>query len=124
MNGIVENTIRIMKGAGNHKKLLPGLMFFCTGIIPAKANAFQYRRHGIKATMIEEQNRIYKGFVNGSLSRKDFARLEFQQAHIAHNLKAAKDEGIFTHGERFEIRREQARASRNIYRRKNKHRKQ
>jgi hypothetical protein len=72
----------------------------------------------VRARQEKQQVRIIKGEQNGSLTHKETARLEAQQAKIQHDKKAAKADGVVTPAERRKLNREQHRASRNIYKQK------
>ena len=112
----------VAKLAGKRKKIIVGLAFFCIGAMPAKASPFrQNHKHGLNATMVEQQNCIYEAFKNGAIGRKQFVKLQYQQAHIAHDIQMAKADGVVTREEKFVIRKEQAKAAHSIVRSKFKH---
>jgi hypothetical protein len=65
-----------------------------------------------------EVQRINRGVHNGSLTRRETRRLAAQQARIRAHEARARSDGKVTGRERASIRRQERRASRNIYRQK------
>ena len=67
---------------------------------------------------VNQQVRIHQGVQNGELTKGETTRLEGQQAKIQADKKAAKSDGVVTPAERKKLKREQHRASKNIYHKK------
>ena len=66
-----------------------------------------------------EHARVKQGVHSGELTRAETKRLAKQQRNIHHNIRSAKmDDGKIGPRERREINRDQARASKHIYRAK------
>ena len=67
-----------------------------------------------------QQQRIGEGVENGSLTPKETAHLEHQQARLNHEIRADRkaNGGNLTNNEKRQINRQQNRLSRNIYRQK------
>ena len=63
-----------------------------------------------------QQQRIGEGIENGSLTAREAARLEREEAKIQHDKLADKADGNLTRRERSQLIREENRASRNIHR--------
>jgi hypothetical protein len=72
----------------------------------------------VRERQAKQQSRIQEGRKSGELTNKETARLEAQQAKIQHDKRVAKSDGVVTPAERQKLKREQNRASRNIYRQK------
>ena len=72
----------------------------------------------INQTQKQQQIRIRQGVKSGELTRRETRKLEHQQKAIQHDKRIAKADGVVTPNERKQIRREQNRASKNIYRKK------
>ncbi len=70
----------------------------------------------ITKRQINQQRRIKQGVKSGELTPAETRRLEAQQAKIQADKQAAKADGKVTPQERRKLRREENRASRNIYR--------
>jgi hypothetical protein len=82
----------------------------------------QDRTPQINETQKNQQRRIFKGVGSGELTGKEFKRLEKEQRSINREKKAAKADGNVTNRERFEIKKDQAKASRHIFRAKHNRR--
>jgi hypothetical protein len=65
-----------------------------------------------------QQQRIKEGVKSGELTKGEAARVEAQQGKIAVDKAKAKSDGVVTPAERAKLKREQDRASKNIYRKK------
>ena len=65
-----------------------------------------------------QQERINQGIKSGELTKGEATRLEVQQGKVKVDEAKAKSDGIVTAKERAKLKREQNRASRNIYRKK------
>jgi len=72
----------------------------------------------IKTRQNNQQERIAQGLSSGSLSARETARLEANQAKIQQDKKEAKSNGIVTNRERAKLEHEQNRSSAHIYRAK------
>ncbi len=72
----------------------------------------------INKTQKKQQIRIHQGIKSGELTRGEVRKLENQQKVIQRDKKIAKADGIVTSRERKNIRKEQNRASNNIYKKK------
>lgn len=70
---------------------------------------------GVTQKQVNQQARIQEGKHSGDLTRREKRHLQAQQAKIQHDKKIAKADGVVTPRERGKIRREQRRASANIY---------
>jgi len=65
-----------------------------------------------------QQKRIHQGVRSGSLTRREAARLERQEARTRAAEAAAKADGTVTRKERRHLRHRESHTSRNIYRQK------
>jgi hypothetical protein len=65
-----------------------------------------------------QQERIKQGVQSGELTKGETRRLEAQQGKIKADEMVAKSDGKVTGAERRHLKREQNRASRNIFRKK------
>jgi hypothetical protein len=72
----------------------------------------------VKSRQVEQQERIARGINSKELTRPEAARLEREQRRIQIEKKMAKSDGTVTPQERRFLKREQSRASRDIYRQK------
>lgn len=72
----------------------------------------------INKTQKKQQIRIHQGIKSGELTRGEVRKLENQQKAIQRDKKIAKADGVVTPRERKHIRKEQNRASNNIYKKK------
>jgi uncharacterized membrane protein YebE (DUF533 family) len=73
----------------------------------------------IRKTAKEERTRIKEGAASGELTKRETRKLAAEQAAIHQEVKAAKADGVVTREERKDIKQDQRKASRRIY--KNKH---
>lgn len=87
-----------------------------------EAAAQQDKRAGVNKHQRHQQKRIYKGVKSEELTRKEFYRLEREQAQIRQMERRFKSDGKLTKRERARLAYEQKQASRHIY--KQKHDKQ
>ena len=69
-----------------------------------------------------QQERIKEGVKSGELTPAETRRLEMQQGKIKADEMNAKSDGNVTPKERLKLKREQNRASRNIYHKKHNNR--
>jgi hypothetical protein len=65
-----------------------------------------------------QQKRIRHGVSNGSLTKREAARLEAQQAQTRHLEAKAKSDGTVTRRERAHLQSRENKTSRHIYRQK------
>ena len=72
----------------------------------------------IAQTQRNQEARIEQGVRSGELTRPEARNLQQQQRAIQSEKRAAKADGVVTSAERQKIKRDQARASRAIYRKK------
>ena len=72
----------------------------------------------IKEHQKNQQDRIQEGVKNGSLTRKEAARLRDRRQETHEEIKEAKADGVVTHEERADIKQDQKQTSRAIYRQK------
>ncbi len=73
---------------------------------------------GVTKKQISQEARIQEGKQSGELTRREKRNLQLQQAEIQHDKKVAKADGVVTPAERRHLRKEQRRASANIYHQK------
>ena len=95
---------------------LAGLIIF--SLISLNVSA-QSEKKTVKEKQVNQSERLSEGTKNGSLTDKEAARLYNEQVQIQEQKKAAKADGNYTRDERKDIKKDQKRASRHIY--KNKH---
>ena len=73
---------------------------------------------GITERQENQKARIEQGVKSGQLTHREAARLRAEQRSIRAEKRLAKADGVVTPAERAKIRRDQRRASRDIYRQK------
>jgi len=73
---------------------------------------------GIQKREQNQEKRIQQGVQSGQLTPKEAGRLETQQTKIKQDEERMKADGKLTKAERRKLKREQDRASGNIYRKK------
>jgi hypothetical protein len=73
---------------------------------------------GVNARQQHQQQRIEQGVRSGELTRGETHRLEAERRGIAHEARLYKADGRLSPAERADLRRDQDRASRDIYRQK------
>ena len=73
---------------------------------------------GINDRQENQKARIEQGVRSGQLTHREAARLRAEQRRIRAEKRLAKADGVVTPAERAQIRRDQRRASRHIYRQK------
>jgi hypothetical protein len=97
------------------KILLIGVLAFIasTGIIKA-----QVATKSTTARQVEQQERIAQGVNSKELTRHETARLEREQRKIQIEKKVAKADGTVTPKEKRFLKRQQNKASRDIYKQK------
>lgn len=85
----------------------------------ATANQAEARRWGVNARENRQQNRIYNGVANGSLTQHEAARLGKQQIKLARREARMRQSGNgLTNNERAKLERQENRTSRSIYNQK------
>jgi hypothetical protein len=72
----------------------------------------------IAARQHNEQARIRQGVASGELNRAEAARLRSREAGIRQDKRAARADGVVTRDERQDLRQDERRTSRAIYRQK------
>jgi hypothetical protein len=102
--------------------LVPGLVLATASALaaPAFADGATTPPHPIQHRKHVQQRRIGQGAANGSLTPRESARLEKQEAALNHeerNMRAANG-GTLTPADRATLRHQQNRLSRRIYRQK------
>ncbi|MEY4906266.1 MAG: hypothetical protein RLZZ292_4081 [Bacteroidota bacterium] len=103
----------------NLKKMRYKIFFvaaFCIATLPV--TQAQTQTPAINKEQREHQAKIRQGVNNGTLTPRETRKLERQQAHIQHDKKLAKADGVVAPAERKHIRKEQRRAERMIRREK------
>ncbi len=93
------------------KKFL--LALFCLSL--TTAGITQARHLNIRQRQHQQQSRIANGIHNGSLTPREAAHLENQQARIQSDKRMARADGKMSPRERMQITREQNIANKNIY---------
>ena len=73
---------------------------------------------GLNARQANERARIHQGVASGELTRPEAARLRARETDIRQDKRAAKADGVITRDERQDIRKDENKASRAIYRQK------
>jgi len=101
------------------KKLLVVIALVGLGFALAPA---QTATPKVTKRQMRQQERINEGVKSGELTRREQKRLEHQQMKIETDKEKAKSDGVVTPKERAKLKREQDRASRNIYRKKHNER--
>lgn len=89
-----------------------------TSFLLAAFSITAYAQTTITKTQVNQQKRIHQGIRNGEITKYEARQLRNQQAHIQRDKRIAKADGFISKGERKYIKREQQRASKNIYRMK------
>jgi hypothetical protein len=72
----------------------------------------------IKEQQENQRERIQDGVKNGSLTRREAARMRHKVGETRQDVKEAKADGVVTKDERADIKQEQAKNSKAIYRQK------
>jgi hypothetical protein len=87
-------------------------------VMIASAGFAQAKTPVVKERQERQQKRIAEGVKTGELTAKETKHLEAREVKIQHDKKEAKEDGVVTRKERTQLRREQNRTSRAIYRQK------
>jgi len=88
------------------------------GLLALTFSATAQALPGVAARQAHERARIRQGVASGQLTRTEAAHLRAREADIHHDKLLARADGVVTPAERQSIRREEAQASRAIYRQK------
>jgi len=96
------------------KMLLIGLCLFTF----SQTSQAQTTKRKVVKTQVKQQKRIQHGVANGELTKREAIQLQKQQANIQRTKKRAAADGIVTRKEKSIIRTKQARANKNIARKK------
>lgn len=99
------------------KSLFSALAALALLTVTTSASA-QTATPGITARQHSEQARIRQGVRSGQLTPVEAARLRTREADIREDKREAKADGVVTHEERHELRKDENQASRAIYRQK------
>jgi hypothetical protein len=100
------------------KKPLFSLLAAVTLFATSHVASAQTRTPGINTRQANERARIRQGVASGELTRPEAARLKAREADIRQDKRAAKADGVVTHDERQDIRKDERQTSRAIYRQK------
>lgn len=76
----------------------------------------------VKQRAVNQHHRIRQGVRSGEITAGERARIANKEKEVRQDVKDAKSDGVVTGQERREIRRDQNRASRTIYRTKHNNR--
>lgn len=95
------------------------VMFGLSVIAPAQTGT-----PGVKNRQKNQQKRIFKGVKNGSVTKKEFKKLQKQQIKTQKAKKRAKSDGKVTPKERFRLHKRQNHNSKSIFRAKHNKRNQ
>ena len=87
-------------------------------LLLSTAASAQIRTPGINARQANERARIRQGVATGELTRPEAQRLRTREADIRQDKQAARADRVVTPGERRELRTDERRTSRAIYRQK------
>ncbi|HKX27720.1 MAG TPA: hypothetical protein VJ302_08520 [Blastocatellia bacterium] len=106
------------------RKLFPILTAISLTLVLSAAAFAQERPRTprIRERQENQQQRIGQGVRSGELTSRETVRLEREQRGIQREKRAAKADGVVTRAERREIRHDQNRASRDVYRAKHNRR--
>jgi len=92
---------------------------FAATTVLTSANQAEAKRWGVNARETRQQNRIYNGVANGSLTRREAGRMEKQQQQLARReARMRQSGGGLSYNERAKLEREENRTSQNIYNQK------
>lgn len=90
------------------------MLLIASTVAGAASNPAEAYKYGVNARQQRQQNRIYNGVANGSLNRREAARLERQQ-YALNQREARLRQGGLTPTERYKLESQQNRLSQNIY---------
>ncbi|HVI44240.1 MAG TPA: hypothetical protein VM802_05205 [Chitinophaga sp.] len=94
------------------------VILFSALIAATLSAAAQTRTPVIHERQQRQQQRIANGVKSGQLTARETARLENRETKLQQDKRLAKSDGVVTHQERQELRREENRDSRAIYEQK------
>ncbi|WP_216680138.1 hypothetical protein [Hymenobacter siberiensis] len=100
------------------KKSLFSLLAAVGFLAVSYTSAAQVVMPGINARQRNESARIRQGVATGELTRTEAARLKSREADIRQDKRAARADGVVTRDERQDIRKDETKANRAIYRQK------
>jgi uncharacterized membrane protein YebE (DUF533 family) len=100
------------------KKIASILLTFAMVLGLSAASMAQTATPRVDRRERHQQRRIRQGVRSGSLTAREAARLERQQARVRAAEARAKSDGTVTHRERKQLRSRVSRTNRNIYRQK------
>lgn len=115
MSSMLEDQIRM---ENYMKKVTTILLTFVMVLGASIASMAQTATPEINRRERHQQRRIRQGVRSGSLTRREAARLERQEAKTRDAEAAAKADGTVTRRERRHLRHRESHTSRNIYRQK------
>ena len=98
----------------NRKFLLATALIMAISIGSASAQIRQREKN--------QRHRIVQGVKSGELTRAETKNVIRKEKEVKQDVKEAKADGVITGSERKEIRRDQNKASRTIYRKKHNNR--
>lgn len=101
----------------NLKTQIMKLKFLLASVILAAVTVSTADAQVVKRARNQHQ-RIKQGVTNGELTRAEAANVRNDQREIRQDVREAKADGVVTTEERKEIKQEQRKASRKIYRKK------
>ena len=103
------------------------LLFFIASIVVTLgltvAASAQTKTPGVNKRQKNQQKRIFKGVQNGSITGKEYWRLQKGQIRTQKAKKRAKSDGVVTPRERVRLHKRQNKNSRRIFRAKHNGRK-
>jgi hypothetical protein len=94
---------------------------FFSSVLVASMSVYTFAQTAtpvIKGRQENQQDRIQNGVRNGSLTRREAARLRDRKQETRQDIKEAKVDGVVTHEERADIKQDQKQTSKAIYRQK------
>jgi len=72
----------------------------------------------VRRRAVHQQQRIHQGVKSGELTRHEAAQLHHNERDTRHDIRAARADGRITKSERKDIRQDERKNSRAIYRKK------
>ena len=99
-------------------KRLVCILLSVTFVLAIAASGFAQQTPSVDNRERRQQRRINRGVKNGTLTRREAARMERQQARTEKMEAKAKSDGVVTRKERARLQHRENRTSRHIYRQK------
>ena len=96
----------------------PLYLLFAGLLLALTAGAAAAQTPALNARQATQRARIRQGVATGELNRREAARMRGREAGITAEKRAARADGVVTPAERLDIRKDEQRASRAIYRQK------